>query len=256
MRLNQGQILGADGERMSKSRGNVQDPDELVSRYGADSVRLFLMFMGPWDQGGPWSPTGIDGVHRFLRRVWTVVLDPTRGEGSASSAGADAGAGSNPTELRRRAHRTLAKVTEDHADFRWNTMISALMELTTDMFPLRGTDAVATPEWDEAVRLMLMMLAPLAPHISEELWARHAAARGEEWTSVHAQRWPEFAPELVAMDTIELPIQVNGKLRDVVTCPRACPRSRSSRSSSHETRSAPSSRGTRSCASSTSPAAW
>ena len=75
--FNQGQILGADGERMSKSRGNVQDPDELVSRYGADTVRLFLMFMGPWDQGGPWNPTGIEGVHRFLRRVWTVTLDPT-----------------------------------------------------------------------------------------------------------------------------------------------------------------------------------
>ena len=74
--FNQGQILGADGERMSKSRGNVQDPDELVARYGADTVRLFLMFMGPWDQGGPWSPTGIDGVHRFLRRVWTVTTDP------------------------------------------------------------------------------------------------------------------------------------------------------------------------------------
>ena len=81
MRLfNQGQILGADGERMSKTRGNVQDPDELVSRYGADTVRLFLMFMGPWDQGGPWSPTGIEGVHRFLRRVWTVVARPERPE--------------------------------------------------------------------------------------------------------------------------------------------------------------------------------
>ena len=74
--FNQGQILGADGERMSKSRGNVQDPDELVQRYGADTVRLFLMFMGPWDQGGPWSPTGIGGVHRFLNRVWTIALDP------------------------------------------------------------------------------------------------------------------------------------------------------------------------------------
>src|SRR5436190_10211326 len=74
--FNQGQILGADGERMSKSRGNVQDPDELVGRYGADAVRLFLMFMGPWDQGGPWSPTGIGGVARFLSRVWTLALDP------------------------------------------------------------------------------------------------------------------------------------------------------------------------------------
>ena len=93
MRLfNQGQILGADGERMSKSRGNVQDPDELVERYGADTVRLFLMFMGPWDQGGPWSPTGIDGVHRFLSRVWTLALDPNgREPGDPESGSLPAG---------------------------------------------------------------------------------------------------------------------------------------------------------------------
>ena len=96
--FNQGQILGSDGERMSKSRGNVQDPDELVSRYGADSVRLFLMFMGPWDQGGPWSPTGIEGVHRFLRRAWTVSLDP-HGQESGDGCG----------RWRRRGHRWRAR---------------------------------------------------------------------------------------------------------------------------------------------------
>ena len=211
--FNQGQILGADGERMSKSRGNVQDPDELIARYGADTIRLFLMFMGPWDQGGPWSPTGIDGVNRFLRRVWTVVLDPRTGGTSDSPDGAAA------DELRRHAHRTLAKVTEDHADFHWNTMISALMELTNHMIRVRGTALANGPEWDEAVRLLLLMLAPIAPHISEELWSRRAATRGEEWTSVHAQRWPEFSADLVAMDQIELPIQVNGKLRDVINIP-------------------------------------
>ncbi|MGI8928486.1 MAG: leucine--tRNA ligase [Candidatus Limnocylindrales bacterium] len=211
--FNQGQILGADGERMSKSRGNVQDPDELIARYGADTIRLFLMFMGPWDQGGPWSPTGIDGVHRFLRRVWTVVLDPKADGASDPPEGAEA------DELRRHAHRTLAKVTDDHEDFHWNTMISALMELTNHMFRVRGTALVNGPEWDEAVRLLLLMLAPIAPHISEELWSRRAATRGEQWTSVHSSRWPEFSADLVAMDQIELPIQVNGKLRDVVTVP-------------------------------------
>src|SRR4029077_16903128 len=115
--FNQGQILGADGERMSKSRGNVQDPDELVSRYGADSVRLFLMFMGPWDQGGPWSPTGIEGVHRFLRRAWTVVLDPNgREAGDQDSGGLPAGedADAASTTLRKAAHRTLSEVTSEH----------------------------------------------------------------------------------------------------------------------------------------------
>jgi len=211
--FNQGQILGGDGERMSKSRGNVQDPDELIARYGADTIRLFLMFMGPWDQGGPWSPTGIDGVNRFLRRVWTVVLDPEGDRRSESPAGAET------DELRRHAHRALAKVTEDHAGFRWNTMISALMELTNHLMRLRGSELVKGPEWDETVRLLLLMLAPIAPHISEELWSRRLAARGEEWTSVHAQRWPEFSADLVAQDQIELPIQVNGKLREVITLP-------------------------------------
>jgi leucyl-tRNA synthetase len=212
--FNQGQILGADGERMSKSRGNVQDPDELVSRYGADCVRLFLMFMGPWDQGGPWSSTGIEGVNRFLRRVWTVVLDPRGGGAEPSEIGA-AGA----DELRHAAHRTLKRVTDDHAEFGWNTMISALMELTNHLFKARGTDVVEQPEWDEAVRMLLLMLAPLAPHISEELWSRRLAAAGGEWTSVHAQRWPNYDEALIAEAHIQLPIQINGKLRDVASVP-------------------------------------
>ncbi|HWH23328.1 MAG TPA: leucine--tRNA ligase [Candidatus Limnocylindria bacterium] len=212
--FNQGQILGADGERMSKSRGNVQDPDDLVARYGADTIRLFLMFMGPWDQGGPWSPTGIEGVHRFLRRVWTVALDPIgREAGSPVAEGTDQQA----ADLRRLAHRTLAKVTADHATFHWNTMIAALMELTNELVRLRGSRVADTPAWEEATRLLMLMLAPIAPHIAEELWSRRLTAAGEEWRSVHAERWPAFSPELVAADEIELPIQVNGKLRDVVT---------------------------------------
>ena len=115
--FNQGQILGADGERMTKSRGNVQDPDELVARYGADTVRLFLMFMGPWDQGGPWSPTGIGGVHRFLNRVWTLALDPHGREPGDPDAGA-LPAGETEADaraaLRAAAHRTLRDVTADY----------------------------------------------------------------------------------------------------------------------------------------------
>ncbi|MFL5650386.1 MAG: leucine--tRNA ligase, partial [Chloroflexota bacterium] len=125
--FNQGQILGADGERMSKSRGNVQDPDELVERYGADTVRLFLMFMGPWDQGGPWSPTGIGGVHRFLNRVWTLVLDPHGQEAGDPEAGS-LPAGETEEEagraLRSAAHKTLRDVTADYEGFRFNTMIA------------------------------------------------------------------------------------------------------------------------------------
>jgi leucyl-tRNA synthetase len=224
--FNQGQILGADGERMSKSRGNVQDPDELVRRYGADTVRLFLMFMGPWDQGGPWNPQGIEGVHRFLRRVWTVVLDPTGRESG------DAGPGTLPdgedTAAAERAllvaaHRTLQAVTEDHAGFRWNTIVAKLMELTNVLMRYRGTEAATTPGWDEAVRLLLLQLAPVAPHIAEELWARRLEAAREGWSSIHAEPWPAHDPALVAAEHIELPVQVNGKLRDKVLVPAGLP---------------------------------
>ncbi len=211
--FNQGQILGADGERMSKSRGNVQDPDELVSRYGADSVRLFLMFMGPWDQGGPWSPTGIEGVHRFLRRVWTVALDPMGVEGEPERIDDVTAA---ERSLRVAAHRALRDVTDDHAGFRWNTMVAKLMELTNLLMRHRGTRVAGTPGWDEATRLLLLMLAPLAPHITEELWSRRLAAAGEAWRSIHGEAWPASDPALVVADTIELPVQVNGKLRDLV----------------------------------------
>jgi leucyl-tRNA synthetase len=215
--FNQGQILGMDGERMSKSRGNTQDPDELVSRYGADTVRLFLMFMGPWDQGGPWSPTGIGGVHRFLNRVWTIALDPNGREPG------DPDSGSLPTgtdeaaarlELRQAAHRTLRDVTADYEGFRFNTMIAKLMELANLLMRFRGSPVAGSAEWDEAVRLLLLMLAPAAPHITEELWSRRAAAAGTTWSSIHTETWPTVDESAVIEATREVPIQINGKVRD------------------------------------------
>ncbi len=214
--FNQGQILGSDGERMSKSRGNVQDPDELVSRYGADSVRLFLMFMGPWDQGGPWSPSGIEGVHRFLRRVWTVTLDP-HGVEAGTGGGAPMGSTLDAERaLRVAAHRALQGVTEDHAGFRWNTMVAKLMELTNSLMRHRGTPVAGTASWDEAIELLLLMLAPIAPHIAEELWSRRLEAAGVMARSIHTEAWPAFDADLVVADSMELPVQVNGKLRDLV----------------------------------------
>jgi len=220
--FNQGQILGADGERMSKSRGNVQDPDELVARYGADGVRLFLMFMGPWDQGGPWSPTGIGGIARFLNRVWTAVLDPHGVEPGDPEAGklpegqdrADA-----ERALRTAAHRTLRVVTEEYANKRFNTMVAHLMELSNLLVRYRGTEAAGSAAWNESVLLLLLMLAPAAPHISEELWARLAEARGETWQSIHTQSWPAVDEQAAAESEHEVPVQVNGKLRDRVTVP-------------------------------------
>ena len=220
--FNQGQILGADGERMSKSRGNVQDPDELVRRYGADTVRLFLMFMGPWDQGGPWSPTGIGGVHRFLGRTWTLALDPHGTDpGDPDAGGLPAGedAASAAKAIRAAAHRTLRVVSAEYDEFRFNTMVAHLMELSNTLMRYRGTEVAGSGAWDEAVRMLLLMLAPAAPHIAEELWSRRLSAAGEPWGSIHAERWPAFDAVAAAEAERELPIQVNGKLRDRVIVP-------------------------------------
>jgi len=220
--FNQGQILGADGERMSKSRGNVQDPDELVLRYGADTVRLFLMFMGPWDQGGPWSPTGIGGISRFLNRVWHAALDP-RGvdpgdpESGVLPAGQDVAAAQKA--LRTAAHRTLRVVSEEYAELRFNTMVAHLMELSNLLQRYRGTAAAGTPAWDEATRLLLLMLAPAAPHLADELWTRLAETHGQAWSSIHAQSWPAVDESAAAENEREVPVQVNGKLRDRVMVP-------------------------------------
>ena len=220
--FNQGQILGLDGERMSKSRGNVVDPDDLVARYGADTIRLFLMFMGPWDQGGPWSPTGIGGVHRFLNRLWTIALDPHgREPGDPESGSLPAGVDEAAARLRIRqaAHRTLKAVTADYEAFHFNTMIAKLMELANVLMRFRGSPVAGSEEWDEAIRLALLMLAPAAPHITEELWSRRLAAAGVPWSSIHRESWPAVDESAVVEATREVPVQVNGKVRDRIVVP-------------------------------------
>jgi len=220
--FNQGQILGADGERMSKSRGNVQDPDDLVARYGADTIRLFLMFMGPWDQGGPWSSTGIGGVHRFLNRIWTLATDPHgREPGDPHAGNLPDGQDEAAAEatLRSAAHRTLRDVTADYEGFRFNTMVAKLMELSNTLFRYRATPVAGGAAWDEAMRLLLLMLAPAAPHISEELWSRRLEGAGLMWSSIHAESWPEVDVAATAEATREVPVQVNGKLRDKIVVP-------------------------------------
>jgi leucyl-tRNA synthetase len=196
---NQGQILGADHHRMSKSRGNVVNPDALTTRFGSDTVRCFLMFIGPWDQGGPWNPASIEGVHRFLGRVWAVA-QATAG----SRADADA-----ERELRHAAHRAIKEVGEDYAEFHFNTALSKLMELTNALGAARDDGMAGSDAYGEAVDALLLLLAPMAPHIAEELWSR----RGRPY-SIHQQAWPDFDPALIATDMIELPVQVDGKLRD------------------------------------------
>ena len=199
--FNQGIILGEDAEKMSKSRGNVVNPQEFVDRYGSDALRCFLMFIGPWNQGGPWDGRGIEGVSRFLRRALSLVA-----EGVATGAEAD------PGELDRRTNQLVKKVTEDLEAFRFNTGVAALMEQTNYLLAVKGR--VEEEKWNEALRKFALALAPLAPHHAEEIWA----AIGEDY-SVHEQEWPGYDESLTKTEEITLVIQVNGKLRDRIQAP-------------------------------------
>src|SRR5574341_944058 len=204
--FNQGTIL-TGGMRMSKSRANVVAPDPYVESLGADTVRIYLMFIGPWDQGGDWDDSGIGGVHRWLQRVWTLVTETV-------GATARVAQPSDEKELRRRTHQTIRRVTEYIENFRFNTMIAALMEFTNYMQKARETAVVKSPAWREAIESLLLMLAPSAPHIAEELWERI----GKPY-SIHQQAWPRFDPAIAQEETFTLVVQVNGKVRAKVELP-------------------------------------
>ena len=202
--FNQGMILGEDGEKMSKSRGNVIDPDALVEQIGADAVRLFLMFIGPWEAGGPWNSRGVEGVTRFLQRLWTVCTESDRRDAPALTDEAAVG-------LRRTVHKTIKSITGDYHRFSFNTIVAKLMELTNAMMKFSGG---GHPAYAEAQRMLASLIAPLAPHLAEELWALYG-----ETQSIHASPWPAFDPALAADETFQLVVQVNGKVRDKVDAP-------------------------------------
>jgi leucyl-tRNA synthetase len=202
---NQGMVLGEDHEKMSKSRGNVTSPDDLVQRYGADAVRSYLIFFAKWDMGAPWNRTGIEGTYRWLKRVWALFTEPA-GKPSASPE--------TLKVLRRKLHQTLRQVTRDFEQFEFNTIVSGLMELLNEMVKAREAGAAGTPEWSEAVDLYLRMLAPVCPHIAEELWQ----TIGKPY-SIHTQPWPKVDQAATREDEITIPVQINGKLRDRLVFP-------------------------------------
>jgi leucyl-tRNA synthetase len=176
---------------MSKSRGNVQTPDEYVKRYGADTLRLFMMFMGPWVDGADWDAAGIEGVHRFLRRVWELALGERASEGARDAV------------LDREVQRAIKRVTADVRTESFNTAVAAMMELSNALQKAEG------PSRDEGVATLILLLAPFAPHITEELWQRRGGTG-----SVHRQRWPEFDEGLAAVTEVTIPIQIDGRVRD------------------------------------------
>jgi leucyl-tRNA synthetase len=201
---NQGHILGPDGARMSKSRGNVIDPDELVGQYGADTVRAYLMFGYRWAEGGPWNSENIQGIVRWLNRVWHLVLD-TAGVKPSKQTDRD---------LERKVHQTIRKVTSDLETYEFNTVVSAMMELSNSLAEAREKGMAGSSGFVSAIDDLLVMMAPVTPHLSEELWAR----LGKPY-SVHQQPWPEFDQELAREEEITMVVQVDGKVRDRIAIP-------------------------------------
>ena len=206
----QGIILGPDGQKMSKSKGNVVDPDDLVEKFGADSVRMYLCFMGEYHQGGPWNPTGIMGVSRFLNRVWKLISEKEFVDSDKKFVGLD-----------RIMHKTIKKVGEDIENFKFNTAVSSLMILLNAMEKEQNRLSLVT------CHLFLKLLAPFTPHLAEELWhnlanSDPAFAQGSggqskrEIASIHLEPWPEYDEKMTIEDEFELLIQINGKLRDKV----------------------------------------
>ncbi len=229
--VNQGLIMGEDGQKMSKSRGNVVNPDDVLVEYGADAFRLYEMFMGPLQESKPWNTRGVEGVYRFLGRVWRMFVDEgaetayeqaeavatpeTRGElldliildGGILEA--------EPTKEQLKVlHTCIKKVTDDLEGMRFNTAISAMM-----VFSNEASTWQTKPF--SVMKTFLQLLAPFAPHLAEELWSRLHSTFGQVAPSLTYAVWPKFDPALLVEDEIEIPVQVNGKLRDVIKVPTA-----------------------------------
>jgi leucyl-tRNA synthetase len=205
---NQGMILAEEGTKMSKSRGTQVSPDELVAAHGADALRLHLMYLGPWEQGGPWNSRGITGMERFIRRAFSLVTETGSGPFDATLPEAET------ASLRRLRARTIQRVATDLDEFQFNTMVAALIEYVNELMRLREGEIVRTPEWREAIETLVLLMAPSTPYVAEELWER----LGNPY-SVHRQAWPEYDPALTVANEVEVVVQVNGKLRDRLMLP-------------------------------------
>jgi leucyl-tRNA synthetase len=205
---NQGMLNAADGRKMSKSYGNVINPDTIVESHGADTLRLYEMFMAPYNEQTSWSDERLGGVSRFLYRAWTVAQNLI--ENKSQSGEPDGILG---TEIDRLTHQTIKKVTEDIGEMRFNTMVSALMQFVNGLANADTTQKLSLPEnaalAQQTVRTLILLLAPSAPHMTEELWSQIG-----ETESVHIQPWPKYDPSKIKEDLVTIVVQVNGKLRD------------------------------------------
>jgi leucyl-tRNA synthetase len=210
--VNQGIILGEDNQKMSKSRGNIVNPDDVIDQHGADAFRCYEMFMGPLEQMKPWSTRGVEGVARFLARVWRLLMTENQaGKWDLSLRINDVDATTTQQKL---LHATIKKVTEDIESFSFNTAISQMMIFVN---AFTNVETVPLP----AMRTFLILLSPFAPHIASELWqtlnTKFSDARGD----VTQQSWPTYDERLLIEDEVEIVIQINGKLRDRIKMPIA-----------------------------------
>src|SRR6267143_2070563 len=203
--VNQGIILGEDNQKMSKSRGNIVNPDDVIEQYGADAFRCYEMFMGPLEQMKPWSMRGVEGVARFLARVWRLFMNENQaGEWQLSAAIRDV----DPDKAQQKiVHATIKKVTEDIESLSFNTAISQMM-----IFVNAFTNAEIIPL--SAMRTFLVLLNPFAPHLASELWEKLGAKFSDARRDTTEQSWPTYDERLLVEDEVEIVVQVNGKVRD------------------------------------------
>ncbi|OVE80001.1 hypothetical protein BVY01_01045 [bacterium I07] len=217
---NQGMILAPDGAKLSKSKGNTIEPDSLIEQgYGADSIRLLELFIGPWNQSAAWSVEGLGGTFRFLQRTWTLVQEFLEASPKATAHNSEL-----ETEIKRTLHKAIKKVSQDLADLGLNTAIAALMETVNELYKIKSEHPstelgasnfeLAHGTWHESLSNLIQLLAPFAPHIAEEMWQD----LGHE-NSVHISAWPKWDEELVKDDLITIAVQVNGKVRAELLLP-------------------------------------
>jgi len=207
-------------QKMSKSLGNVITPDEVIVEHGADALRGYEMFISDFSMTVPWNTQGVPGVRRWLDRVWRVVLGEDEDGGRKTEDGTpmtdnrppSSVSGLSTRDLRRVAHQAIQRYERNTAEFSFNTVISTMMEYTNSLYKAKEAGLAGTPEWAEAIDILVRLLAPIAPHMAEELWMRMGCNY-----SIHQQAWPKFDAEAAKDDEIVIPVQVNGKLRDRVT---------------------------------------
>jgi leucyl-tRNA synthetase len=195
-------LLGEDGQKMSKSRGNVVNPDDFIAEYGADVLRVYLMFLGPVEAEKPWNSSGVEGSVRFLKRAWREFVSA-----DGAPAAKLARDGADDADTARLVHESIKKITHDYETLSFNTAVSQLMILLNHLSAQPGY-TLAT------ARIFAQLLAPLAPHLAEELWEKLGGA-----PSVAEQPWPQFDPAKLARDVVKIVIQVNGKLRGDIEVP-------------------------------------